>query len=332
MVDAVFAHVEDTLAANLRAELRILRAEALRLSWRFADAREEAERAVAAATEAASTEREADALYALGSAQWYVGELAEGAASLRRAIELREKLGDACAVARASVRLATVLEDLGEMKQAMRLLDDALDVFEAHDDHRGIAEAHEVLGSAFRQLGEMKSSRHHYDTGRIHFEKLGDDYACANCINGLGEVARHSGALDEAEGHYEAALARYDQIGSEDRVIPLLGWALARLGSGDAVRAREAFEEALAALERHGQAGFVPFATVGLAAAATLAEDFREADEWLRRARRELEALGVRDIDISYAAEIASDAARKSGAHEVAADFDDVAQRYGPDA
>jgi predicted ATPase len=146
------------------------------------------------------------------------------------------------------------------------------------DDHRGLGRAYRILGEAAIATGDDDAAESHFRAGLAEATRTGDRGAQAAAYNMLGQVARHHARYTEATTLLRHALrlwtANHDPYGVAC-VMNSLGEVARDAGHAD--QARRRFTAALQRDRHLGNARGMAYDLEGLAAAAALDGDGRQA-------------------------------------------------------
>ncbi len=178
----------------------------------------------------------------------------------------------------------------GDWRQADAHCTDALRSAEASDDLLGLMSVR--MNRAFHQY-EMGAPRQALADAHIVLslsERCEDPFLVAHALTTRGRACARLGMLDEAAGNFTTAIDLFQRIGSR-----FLAWSLCGLGDlhrtkGQLVRARVAYEEALALAEPHHDVFGLTSALIGLARIAAI-DDLARARELVDRAMESGEGL-----------------------------------------
>ncbi|MGH3787839.1 MAG: AAA family ATPase [Pseudonocardiaceae bacterium] len=114
-------------------------------------------------------------------------------------------------------------------------------------------------------------------------ERCEDPFLVAHTLTTRGRACARLGLLDEAAGNFATAVDLFQRIGSRFLAGPLCGLGDLHRTKGQLVRARAAYEEALALAQPHHDVFGLSSALVGLARIAAV-EDLTTAREFAARA------------------------------------------------
>jgi tetratricopeptide (TPR) repeat protein len=235
-------------------------ARLLLLLHRDAEARDEGQRALTVAERAfgASDPRVADALSQLGQAEAELGHIDLALANHRRALEIREAVGDTAPLAAALNQLGATLVTLGRWEEADSVLQRALQLATT-----AFGPAHLEVAAAHFQIGRVAHGRGDFARAVVELQAAlllrrtlsppGDRLLGTTGV-WLARAERDRGDLDAAELAAKAAMQVLDPAVDPDAwahaqlVVADVGWA-----RGDGARVRAEVGGAIATLR--GQPG-----------------------------------------------------------------------------
>jgi tetratricopeptide (TPR) repeat protein len=174
-----------------------------------------------------------------------LGQVEKAKGSLRRAVMLSERAGDAVGVARARHGLAVLHHESGEPQAAIELFEQALAGFQDTGHVVGEAGARNGLGCARHDLGDYDGALRHCGEAVRLFEATSDLNGAANALASLGKAHAAKGEHALAITNLVNAAERYRSLtyGSrEARTLVDLGELL--VGTGRIAEAREAYQRA----------------------------------------------------------------------------------------
>ncbi len=163
----------------------------------------------------------------------------EALASMQKAHDLFEKLGDRRETGSTLGYGAMMLENTGKLTPAIETARQALAIFrELHDD-KGIAAATNNLGVMYLKVGDAQQAlRYNLEALEVE-EKLGRKLGIANNLNSIGNITSSLGEQEKARGYYERALSLFTELGERNAVGKMLN------NIGITYEKRDADEEAL---------------------------------------------------------------------------------------
>jgi CHAT domain-containing protein/tetratricopeptide (TPR) repeat protein len=172
----------------------------------------------------------------LGVLHDHLGDLDGATKEYRRALELRDRLGDRFNKALISSNLGHVLHQRGQYDEAAALLDSALALWLPSDD-RGLR-AGTLLnrGHLHRDLGEADPARKSFEAALPLFHQAENPMGEAAALNALGLLALDGNRYGEALRYLQGALAL--------RPSGSRGWAVTQASLGVAHRALGQLEDA----------------------------------------------------------------------------------------
>lgn len=240
----------------------------------FAQALDEAEKALAAAHEAAQAPLIVRGLRLVANIHWQKGDWAAAEAPAREAAERAEAAGDL----------------------------------------RGLAEATLVLATCARFQGRQDEARTGYEAARARFEELGLATRAGKCFNNLGVVAYVLGQWKEATRHWEGALQVCERTGDQQEQVALANnLGVLYRDQGDLQRSTASFKRALAVAERVGLERMVAAILGNLGETHLRAGRLTEAVRTLDRAMSLARKLGARDEEAECTRRLAEAELRSGG-------------------
>ncbi len=290
-----------------------LRAHALRLHWRFDEAREEVETTMTAA-ETHGWVRE------LAVARAIAAHLCRQAGDLERARSLNQAaldgfrvLGDGAGEASATLAMAIISRQLGDFGSAESMYRAAQERFAELSDAESVGKCLAGLGNVYRSQRRGAEASALYEQARAIFERIGARHELANAINNIAEIQRYAGRLGEAEANYREAIAIHRAIGSNAHIVPQLNLGVVLRSRGDFAGARKEFERGADELEATGQRSFLAWAHANLLSCLVPLRDLEAFDEHARLAAELIDETSMIDPDMAEAAWDAADGLRSMG-------------------
>ncbi len=239
----------------------------------------ELRRALRAARQAGSDDREADVRATLGLTLVRAGRARAGLAELDVAVALAR----GAPLARIWLRRATALGILGRHHEALDGLHGALGVSRRSGDVLWQARILTNRGFTYLLVGELRQAAADTAAAERLYDEVGASAESARACHNRGVIAARSGDIPGALGVFELARRRYESIGYvEPELVIDTGHAL--LAAGLATEAVDAAVDALA----HGRRQAIHQSELLLfAATAALADgQLDRAQDWARRADR----------------------------------------------
>ena len=223
------------------------------------------------------------------------GRLDEADDWYRKALIIKEELGDRPRIASTYHQLGMTAQDRGRLDEADDWFRKALTINEELGNRPGQAGTYGELGNTAYLRGRLDEADDWYRKALTISEELGDRPRIASTYHQLGITAQDRGRLDEADDWYRKALTISEELGDRPRIASTyhqLGITAQDRGRLD--EADDWFRKALTINEelgnRPGMAG-----TYGeLGNTAHLRGRLDEADDWYRKALTISEELGDR--------------------------------------
>jgi serine/threonine-protein kinase len=293
-------HGRDTQRARVGLALR---ADVLRLRWRFDEAEAACHEVLAARTDDIAAQRARATLAKVARQRGRLDEAERIGSAL--CTELagspeRDRMADAV------LSLAIVARMRGQLDLARARYENAQALFD--DLHDALGAAHVRLGLAhlMRMQGDNAHAEALYADARRRFDRVGNRHEAANCLSGAAELARFDGRLVEALAGYRAALALQRAVGARDVTITELNIALVEIARAEYSQARARLVRVSDRMREAGQSGYVPYAGVAL---LTTYAGLGDRDAWDADAPETFDQLttsGLVDRDIAEQLEIAA--------------------------
>ncbi|MDT0347054.1 hypothetical protein [Streptomyces litchfieldiae] len=242
---------------------------------------------------------EAAALSSRAKQATFQGDFATAERSGADSLALFTTLGDGWGRLQASDMLGHLAEINGDYDRAVRLHREGLRTAEGLRLWTDVSYRLSSFGRIALLTGDFARSAEFHERGMRLAAEQANAFAEQFARVGLDLVARRTGEFDRAEAHFRAALA-WDRRLHTDYGAPFYGLTLllAELGflaeqRGDAESARALHCQGLAAAREMGDPRAIALAQEGLAGAAALAGDFREAAHLLETAGALRASLGT---------------------------------------
>lgn len=233
--------------------------------------------ALAAARRDNDQSGQAQAQTGLARACLRLGDRRSALAHLRHALALFTRLGDDAGQARCQIDLGRVCSAGGHYEQALCHASRAISLADAAGSRVMRAGALNNIGWYYGRLGDYEQALSHCQEALETFRTLGDRHGEARTLDSIGYACCHLGQHHQAISCYHLALGIYQDLGDgygQDIQADLfrhLGEA--QLAAGDPGSARDAWQQALAILDRlhHPDAGQLHARLRDLGAAGMLA-------------------------------------------------------------
>ncbi|MDD5657332.1 MAG: tetratricopeptide repeat protein [Elusimicrobia bacterium] len=193
------------------------------------------------------------ALWAIGGARRFMGDLEASRLAFLRSLGLARRARDAAGAAYALFGLGGVTRVQGRLAEAREYYSAALAAVAGTDDIFGRAYAQCGLANVLRQQGELASARRHYLRAHKLYGRLEDPVDLAYVDWGLGQIHLRRGELGPARKRFSAARTGFRK-GDETRGIVLCDTAEAAVlhALGRTVRAERLFDSAVRRARRAG--------------------------------------------------------------------------------
>jgi tetratricopeptide (TPR) repeat protein len=151
------------------------------------------------------------------------GDLASAEAWYRKALEIKEALGDRPGMAASFHQLGWLAQDRGDLPAAEASYRKALEILEALGNRRGMAVSFHQLGRVAQDRGNLKSAEELYRKSLEIEEVLGNRPGMATTYHELGRVAQNSGDLPTAEVWFRKSLEIKEALGSRPEMALTYG-------------------------------------------------------------------------------------------------------------
>jgi class 3 adenylate cyclase/tetratricopeptide (TPR) repeat protein len=218
-----------------RAEVDLLWADFRRRGGQYAEAVEEAERALVKMRASGEQAGAARALTCAGSALEGLGRFADARSRVEEALDLFRLLDALDGQAASLKTLGIVSARLGEFPQAMERFGEAHELFRKLGDRKGEADILGNLGAVYYYWGEYEKSIENTQGAQRVFHEMGNRIGSAKCLTNIGNAYSELGAFAEGVRSHEQALEIYQQLedanGRADSLFNV-GIALQALGVG----------------------------------------------------------------------------------------------------
>jgi len=187
---------------------------------------------------------EAVVRYQLGEIRSALGDLGGATDEYRRALALRQQLGDRAGEAKAANALGYSLHLAGHYDEAATLLDRSLALWQENGDPIEWGRALVNRGHLHRQLGEADQARERFNKALELFRQANDRSDEAVALDALGLLAQDVGRPGDALKPLRDAL-RLRPYGSRARAVTLTSLGVSYRQLGRLEVARQAYAEAL---------------------------------------------------------------------------------------
>ena len=183
------------------------------------------------------------------------------------------------------IEMADIALSAGERQEARQFLEKSLALYQELNNRWGMANALEQLSTVAWNLGANDEARQFAEESLTLRQTLGDQRGVADSLDRLGLIALMGPNQEEIETSrrlLSESITLYEELGDPAKIaVPTGNLGSAFLNSGDFVRARELYEQAVTIfsdyLGTHGVRGIFYRIMVGLA--ATHLGSYGEAEE-----------------------------------------------------
>jgi Nif-specific regulatory protein len=184
--------------------------------------------------------------HTLGTIRWNSGKLDASEKLMKRAVELKVKLGLHSSAADSLNNLGVICWSMGDMGGAERAYRRALDEFVKAGDRGGIGGIYANIGLVEWSKGEWESALADYDRAYLIQEEVGDQAALARLDNLIGVAEENMGNWKKALVHFKRHL-RFNQSRKDKKGVAVslnsLGSLLLKTGALE--ESRDAFDKCL---------------------------------------------------------------------------------------
>lgn len=251
------------------AALRFLCAGCYLIRGRYDQARGELEGCIELARHNSDRVGVASGRFALGILERDAGQPDAARVQFSACIGLWAELGEVREQARASVRLAGLLELAGDMDGALSLHRDVLRFCEQLGDDARMAGQYGTIGRMLLVRGDLDGARAAYEDGLHVAHKTGDRAIEAECLAAIGRIHLRQGSPKRAREVLERALKWFRDGNLEPaQAEVLVDLAHAYCGVGKRDVALECYEQALRLARKAGNKSRQAASLVGMALAS----------------------------------------------------------------
>jgi DNA-binding SARP family transcriptional activator/tetratricopeptide (TPR) repeat protein len=195
----------------------------------------------------------ADLIHALAGFVEIKGYWAEAFAAHTLALQACRDLADPARIARASLELSVVSQQIGRHEATLALAEDAAAIYQSLADRHGLAEALDQIGLVNQRAARSREALAYFHEARTLYSDAGDRHGVANTLSHSGIACWHLGRYPEAMGHLRDTLSLYRDVGDrrgEAKTLSNLGKMQLHCGYH-----RDALESFQASLEIFGEIG-----------------------------------------------------------------------------
>jgi len=122
-------------------------------------------------------------------------------------------LADPARIARASLELGAVSQQIGRHEAALPLAEDAAAIYRSAGDRRGEAEALDQIGMAHQRAARSREALAYFNEARILFRGTADAHGVASTVSHAGIACWQLGRYPEAMAYLNDALSGYREVG-----------------------------------------------------------------------------------------------------------------------
>lgn len=154
------------------------------------------------------------------------GEVVQSIDTFRRALLIRQQLGDSVGVAMSLNNLGKMYANIGDVPNALSHYQRSLDIKEKSNDERGIAVTLNNIGVVYRDIGDTAEAFSYFRRSMEIRERIGDTVGLVTALNNIGTMYLSHEMLDEALENFERSLALSIKLGLQQAT----GTALSNIG------------------------------------------------------------------------------------------------------
>lgn len=236
---------------------------------------------------------EAEAVNALGIGYGRLGQTADAVEQYRRAITMRDALGDRRGQSTSLRNLAGVLSLQGDYVAAGAALEQARTLSTALGDRSANAAVDNELGLLAEERGDHRQALEAFQRALRTWQQLDDRHAAAETLDSIGFAHYQLGSYGDAQVYWEQAADAYAALGDQTGEVRTgQNLALLSIARGRWKQARKALDDTLARAER---LQMVEEAAVSRRNLAELALRQGHLDDAIRRASEAEAAFAERE-------------------------------------
>jgi len=170
----------------------------------------------------------------LGQLLWRRGDYDGARMALVQAIAAGERLEALDVLAEGAKQFGNVAYLEGDLRLAGEMYRRSQAHYEQLQDAAGIADIHSNLGGLAASLGHWDDALAEHETSLTLRRLMGNPWGVGTCLNNIGEMYRARGDAAKAADAFEQAIATWTPIGYASGIaIALIGLGAARIEAGD---------------------------------------------------------------------------------------------------
>ena len=203
--------------------------------------------------------REASSYVDQGTVSLSHGNYGKAKDCFKKALAIREEVGDRRGEAADRGSLGIVFQALGENDKAYEYHEKSLAISKEIDDRKGQASSYENLGIVFHSCGLYGEAKEYHEKALVIKKEIGDNEGEARHYGNLGAVFLSLGEIEKAKEYEKKALVLQKEIG--DRKGEATSYAILGIlyqSVGEYCTAKDNFGKALSIRQeigdRHGEA------------------------------------------------------------------------------
>ena len=195
---------------------------------------------------------EAEAVNALGVGYGRLGQTADAIEQYRKAVDLRDRIGNRRGVATSLRNLANLHALTGDFAQATDHLDRARAIHAGLGDRAGLAAVENELGLLLEERGDYPAALQAFQRSLRAWRDAGDPHGVAQALNDIGFAHYQLGDYDDAQVYWQQAATAHEGLGNQTGVIRTAqNLGLLDMARGRWSEARQRLEQSLAEALRH---------------------------------------------------------------------------------
>ncbi|WP_172382786.1 BTAD domain-containing putative transcriptional regulator [Streptomyces sp. MNP-20] len=243
---------------------------------------------------AARPEEEVRALLDLGTALSRGGRYEEAIATMGRAREVADRLGDGAARAETEHLLGLLYWNLGRQPEALAHQNEALALRRPTGDGWQIARSQNNLGITHLYLGNFADAEEHFRSALDGFRASGDEIQLARTLNNLSDLRTATGDRAASREFLQQALHLLEKSSSPSaHAITQVNLANTMSPSSELNSMLDLFHDALTTFRRLGDLRNASITLHGMGQALFASHEFHEAAHHHRRALDLARSIGA---------------------------------------
>jgi len=198
---------------------------------------------------------EAETVNALGIGYGRLGQSADAEEQYRKAVTLREAVGNQRGLATSLRNLASVLTLRGRFDEAQATLERARALHRALDDRNGLAAVENEMGLLAEERGDYPAALAAFRNALAFWRQLDHKPGIAQALNDIGFAQYQLGAYDDAQAYLVQSAQAYTALGDQTgRIRTQQNLGQLATARGDWAEASRQLHASLTAAEREQMA------------------------------------------------------------------------------